>query len=488
MGFDVLSYAIGLQAGKGNGGSSEKVLLAEQTFEGFALDSNYEAYIYSLVPAPYALTVGETYFVKWDGTVYECVAQDLSAMTAGMVAVGNLSPFGLSGNNEPFIINYVASSNGGGFLSFDTATSHTVKIYQKTSSSGGGSVEGVHFVTFMSEDGSTELYKRPVADGDDCADPVIRGLIAEPEKESTAQYNYTHVGWSANPNGALDGNILKAVTADKTVYANFAAVLRYYTVTYYDDDGTTVLKTESLAYGAIPSYVPTKDGYTFTGWTPEVESVTGNARYTAVWIAKIDFNSLTWAKIAEYAESGEAANVFEIGATKTFTTSGNVTVTAKIIGFNHDDLSNGNGKAGITLTMDTPFGNQYPNSSSDFSGAANTTNNNQASWDDSGTRKYWNSTSSNMMLNGILPAALVNVIKQVKKTYYDVPNKALETTDDYLWLISAPEIGFQTDTQDGQCYEYYSPNKTISTTYKELMMYNSGSAVSWRTRSKYISG
>ena len=140
MGFDVLSYAIGLQAGKASGGgSSEKVLLAEQTIEGFDYASNYDAYLYNLIPSPFVLTAGETYFIKWDGTVYECVAQDLSAMMAGMVAVGNLSPFGLSGNNEPFIINYDVSSNGSIFLAFDTATSHTVKIYQKTSSSGGSS-------------------------------------------------------------------------------------------------------------------------------------------------------------------------------------------------------------------------------------------------------------------------------------------------------------------------------------------------------------
>lgn len=136
MGFDVLSYAIGLQAGKASGGgSSEKVLLAEQTFEGFAYASNYDAYLYNLIPSPYVLTVGETYFIKWNGTVYECVAQDLSAMMEGTVAVGNLSPLGLSGDNEPFIISYAASSNGSGFLAFDTETSHRVKIYQETISS-----------------------------------------------------------------------------------------------------------------------------------------------------------------------------------------------------------------------------------------------------------------------------------------------------------------------------------------------------------------
>lgn len=148
---------------------------------------------------------------------------------------------------------------------------------------GGGSMEGVHTVTFMSQDGTTELYKRPVADDDDCADPVTRGYISAPTKASTAQYDYPYVGWANTPNGAWDTNALKAVTADKTVYAAFASVVRYYTITYYDDDGTTVLKTESLAYGTMPSYVPTKNGYIFKSWTPALSTVVGNANYTATW-------------------------------------------------------------------------------------------------------------------------------------------------------------------------------------------------------------
>ena len=108
----------------------------------------------------------------------------------------------------------------------EISESDTFRSYAEKIAAINGDYSDVHFVTFMNEDGSTELYKRPVADGDDCADPVKRGLISEPTKESTAQYNYTHVGWSASPSGALDENILKAVKADKTVYANFAAVLR----------------------------------------------------------------------------------------------------------------------------------------------------------------------------------------------------------------------------------------------------------------------
>lgn len=46
-----------------------------------------------------------------------------------------------------------------------------------------------------------------------------------------------------------------------------------HTVTYYDSDGTTVLKTEEAADGeALKEYIPEKEGYTFVGWfgTPQM--------------------------------------------------------------------------------------------------------------------------------------------------------------------------------------------------------------------------
>ena len=185
------------------------------------------------------------------------------------------------------IANAIRSKTGG------TDTITPASFPEKISAIGtSGFVEGVHYVTFMSHDGTTELYKRPVADGDDCADPVSRGYIPAPTKESTAQYDYSFVGWATSANGAWDENALKAVTEDKTVYAAYAAAVRYYTITYYDDDGTTVLKTETLAYGTTPSYIPTKDGYGFDSWIPALSTVTGNASYTAVWSDYVDGGTL----------------------------------------------------------------------------------------------------------------------------------------------------------------------------------------------------
>lgn len=151
---------------------------------------------------------------------------------------------------------------------------------------GGGTSPDVRYVTFMN--GDTVLYKKPVAVGDDCVDVLTKGLIETPTKESTAQYNYTYYGWGASDGGAADANILKNITEDKTVYAIYTATVRYYTITYLDDDGVTVLKTETLPYGATPeAYTPGKDGHAFTGWDKEIAPVTGDATYTATWVTAI---------------------------------------------------------------------------------------------------------------------------------------------------------------------------------------------------------
>lgn len=150
---------------------------------------------------------------------------------------------------------------------------------------GGGSSEDVRYVTFMN--GDVELYKKPVAVGDDCVDVVAKGLIPAPTKESTVQYNYTHYGWGAENGGAADADILKNITEDKTVYAIYTEVARTYTITYYDSDGTTVLKTEQVAYGSTPNYTPKKDGVIFGKWTPTPVAVTGDASYVASWLEAI---------------------------------------------------------------------------------------------------------------------------------------------------------------------------------------------------------
>lgn len=104
---------------------------------------------------------------------------------------------------------------------------------------------------------------------------------AEPTRASTAQYDYTFSGWTPE---------ISAVTGDVTYTAVFTEETRKYTITWLMDDGSTI-DTTSVEYGTLPTHddpIKASDKrytYTFTGWTPAVAEVTGEATYTAQFSA-----------------------------------------------------------------------------------------------------------------------------------------------------------------------------------------------------------
>ena len=185
----------------------------------------------------------------------------------------------------------------------------------------GSADERVKYVTFMN--GTTELYKQPVISGDTCRDPVLNGYIDACTKESTAQYTYSQTGWSFTDSGSADDNALTNVTEDRIVYPAFKATTRKYTITWLDDDGVTVLNTEQLAYGTVPSYSPTKDDFAFDKWTPTPVAVTCDVSYTASWIAGIGgtlTDTVRWA----FSEETGVLTIRGTGAMPTFTGVANV--------------------------------------------------------------------------------------------------------------------------------------------------------------------
>ncbi len=107
----------------------------------------------------------------------------------------------------------------------------------------------------------------------------------DPTKAEDDQFIYTFSGWEP---------AIADVTNDVTYQATFTQVIRKYTVTFYDEDETTVLKSGmEYEYGTAASDIvkpadPTKASdnqfaYTFNGWTPELATVTGNATYKATY-------------------------------------------------------------------------------------------------------------------------------------------------------------------------------------------------------------
>lgn len=395
----------------------------EQEMTGFALD---EEFGYCLIenPASFTMALGEKYVIAWDGVTYESSVSDASSFSEGALVLGNGTPLGLSGNDEPFAIGYLNGMIM--YLAFtDPAESHTVGIWKKGSTTS----NDVRYVTFMSYDGLTEYGKKAVAVGDDCADPIARGIFATPTRESDAQYNYTFYGWATEPNGAADSDWNKSVTEDKTVYANFASAVRYYTITYYDSDGTTVLKTESLAYGTVPSYTPAKSGYDFAGWEQELVPVNGNTSYTATWTEEVNFSTASWERINEIAQNGEAQKHFAVGDEKTVELSGYGTIKVAIAGFEHDDLASGSGKAKITFICTVlPSRTQARGESIKYSSCL--------------VHKNLNETNSNPLIQ-YFPSDLRNVIKTVNKKIDDSidSGSTTETVSAKLWALSLSEMG-----------------------------------------------
>ncbi|MBR0195818.1 MAG: InlB B-repeat-containing protein [Paludibacteraceae bacterium] len=125
--------------------------------------------------------------------------------------------------------------------------------------------------------------------------PIYSGET--PVKAATAQYTYTFNGWNLP---------IAPVTEDVIYTAQFSSTVNTYTVTWKDADGTTLETDENVPYGNTPAYngaTPAKAtdagyAYTFSGWSPSVSAVTGDATYTATYtttpvVASVTVNGAT---------------------------------------------------------------------------------------------------------------------------------------------------------------------------------------------------
>lgn len=102
-------------------GDSVETVLVEESTVPFA--ENHGLYVAEF-PSPVSATVGETYKVYWDGTVYECTCVDFD----NKPGIGNLSIAGVgSDTGEPFVMQVI---NGRGIIiaTKDTSASHTFSI------------------------------------------------------------------------------------------------------------------------------------------------------------------------------------------------------------------------------------------------------------------------------------------------------------------------------------------------------------------------
>ena len=427
------------------GGSITEVDVIPETTVPF-VNTGAGLYAFS-VPNPDSYTVieGKKYVVVWDGVKYKEVCKEIQIYDSDTgeflysgLYVGNASYIDTTLDNtaQPFAM--IKSYAGMVVVTKSTSETHVIRIYTEET---GGNIDSdlVKFVTFMNEDG-TELYVKPTINGDDCVNVVSKGLIPKPTKESNPQYNYTYSGWSLTPGGAADSNALKNITEDRVLYAAFTATVRSYTITYNDSDGS-FLYSESLQYGTMPDYVAEKDGSSFDHWEPALATVTGDATYTAHWLEMVTFAGGTWADIARISEAGEAQQYFALGDTRDIQYNGG-TMSVEIVGFDHDDLSDGSGKAGISIMCTKTSNNKIK---------TYTTSN-------SSTNRYNNSNLHSALQTevfGYLPEDLQTVIKAVNKQYISAPattgagGKTIGTISEKVFVPSMNELNIVSSVPSG---------------------------------------
>lgn len=152
-------------------------------------------------------------------------------------------------------------------------------------------------ITWKNANGDT-LYSENVQHGQT---PTYSGI--EPTLAPTAQYTYYFNGWDPE---------IVPVTTDAAYTATYTAVTNMYSVTWFDEDGQTVLASAAaVEYGRIPEYTgsapakeqTTEHTYAFDGWWygsdfipagTSLAAVTGDAIYRASYQESDREYTVTW--------------------------------------------------------------------------------------------------------------------------------------------------------------------------------------------------
>lgn len=119
-----------------------------------------------------------------------------------------------------------------------------------------------------------------------------------PARVSTYQFDYEFAGWTLDGENIVD--VAETIgTEDLTYIAKYTAIDRYYAIKFVDWNGS-VLKEYSVKHDELPTCEdPTREEtaqyfYDFDGWSHEIVAVTGDAVYTATYLATLRTYTVKW--------------------------------------------------------------------------------------------------------------------------------------------------------------------------------------------------
>lgn len=155
-----------------------------------------------------------------------------------------------------------------------------------------------------------------------------------------------------------------------------------------------------------------------------------------------NLDNFTWKMIDDIGRAGKARTLFEIGATKKDHMKNGFEAEYQIIGFDHDDLADENGKAPISWDLVSLYQDQiYMKKNSE-----------ESCWDSSDGRQFLNNDFFNNMSD-----ELRAIVKPVWKLSADQNGTILKSRD-CVWLKSEKELYgriFYSYDGEGHWYELY---------------------------------
>ena len=152
----------------------------------------------------------------------------------------------------------------------------------------------------------------------------------------------------------------------------------------------------------------------------------------------------TWDEIKAISEAGKGDEYFNLGDTKTFTTTDGKTIVMEIVAFDADAKADGTGTAGITWLSKYVLASHNMNS----------TDTNVGGWKDTSLRAWLQSDVYNT-----LPTDVQNAIAIVSKTYFDYATQSTLSCDDNVWIPSYREVyGDDSAETSGPAYSCFTDN------------------------------
>lgn len=321
-------------------------------------------------------------------------------------------------------------------------------------------VDGAKLSYFVSGTGASAKNKRIA---------YLKGSTADWRLRSPYTYNAYYV-WYVDSNGSYD--------LDNASYSHgIRPALVLSSNVLVDDSGNVVIPDLTAHKTLINGTTYTIQGgkCLVNGTAYDIKkgrTLIGGTGYDITFKPSYDpvFANNTWEQIIEACHNNAVPDAWKVADHKPMTING-VDYQIDIIGKNHDDYSDGSGKAPLTFQMHDCYGTKYK---------MNTSDTNVGGWGSSDMR-----LTHLPAIFALMPTAVQSGIREVNKlTSAGNQTSNIVTKQDKLFLLSEIEVfgsAYNSAQGEGTRYDYYK-------TKNSMQKYWNGNPAFWWERSPGING